>query len=1691
MPTKATEAALTVAVNVDTSEIENLKKEIKNSYNDINKFSNKASIGIKTAFQSTVRSIKSELSSLNLTSINKDIFNQLSVASDGSEIDNIFQEYTSSVNNFISYLKKNNLSEALFKNVDANNMQQYFTYVNKLAKSNSATEIQDISSKLTEFNNSLVLQFRNIKNEYEYLTHGLTLDDLDATLMDLEDLDTLSLTQRKNFIAYLQRFKELYNSTKLSKEDMDYYSDVLSGHEDFAGDNLTNIIGKSSQLKQFLYDLKSAQPYFNQIEELLSSTQNIKIDLDKESILKVTQKIKDIFGQKVQLSKLQFHSSKDFDESEVSSSADNLANMSLALHNGKYYRGGEYDLGYGTLSGTALYVQTRADKLLEGSLGSRSDYILIDASKLENSNLFRPKTEEDALTFAKNQADLQAYVIKNAYGNNPPRKGGDVEQAKELQGYESAIKGYEKSGSPDLDTLFKRLKKSYYGDFISKDEFNSFVSEMIDNLQAYITETDAKKKKELGNTDNVTALLNKKLGYNGVDVSGYTAVDNYHYGSGFFEVNTDAIIAKAKSAEELISKLMEVWNEIVSFGNIDLMNAFKEANPIFKDSIFKIPSSNESFNETLSQIIQPENSSSIEVNAKISDNAKQQLKDEIDRAADELSDENATVKVSVGTDENAGEELASDVNNATEQVAEKTDDVEVGAEVSDEAEAEVKKETEEVVDKAEQSTDKIEVGAEVSDEAEAEVKKEVDNLTDKVSDNAESTVASVNADEFKKQADAQLDGISLSKEVQLVPTVSDTFQIDAQAEIDKRNFDIETPVLLYPKSASDFEYEAAQNLPNITLPIKIEGNIGEIASLTGEESSFSGILSKVQDLISAIKQKNDLLYEEIDISGKAGISESADFETVKKSVDELRETLKQFNKLMGALASLSDFEEKIKSIKISKSLIDNLNNLAEAIQIFGTKLKNFEKKEINLSNVEVLSSQLKSLPTQKSFAQNLGTLGDAIKEFGESLGELNADNASSFLKQIDSLLSRSRELENLAKIFSNYKKIKNVSSAVNGTATLDDLYSQKSTKLKRIKSLEGQKSYSDFSKNKRLDTEIAYFEDEIYDLDKQINDTVGGSQKLAEYNNEKKKEISYLEEELGLKRELNDLSDKQKSSNNAQKDAANKTKQYYSQLAKYYNQIKTLTGKKKNSSGVNDTVTNQYNDAIENEIAKYKNEIQALETAFNNGSNFPYLGSSELIAQGEKEVSQIKEQIQLTENLHMQEQARVNTQAEINDYYSKIAQRLNEIKTATQKKKTTSGSNDTATEQFNSDLDQYIEAKRAELEALEKEVSNKMSSNANWQAQSDLVLKNQEIVASLKQQVTLTENLKTSEQTRADAKAQENVALQTASSYYKEIESYLKYYRVTTSKKDASLMSSDELNILKEYKAILSEFSNYKTGSIFESGTDWKSSTLTDADIVIFDKLISKLKELKIQYQSLSAYEKGTSDTKIEKFLNKIYTYMGKNTKAAKAFRTELETLIAQTKAAGKDVNLDEMMDQFLKIENAAASMGLTGNSFIEDFKKQANYTLSSFLSQYLSIQDVIRYAQSAISTIEDLDYALLDLSKTADMTEEQLNEFYYSANDSAKELGVTTEDIIDLASSWSRLGYNTNEEATKMAELTAKFAAISPGSTTDEAQTGMINVAKAWDMEASDLEDVIDKINVLGKKLPKRMVTCGAFKCA
>lgn len=193
-----------------------------------------------------------------------------------------------------------------------------------------------------------------------------------------------------------------------------------------------------------------------------------------------------------------------------------------------------------------------------------------------------------------------------------------------------------------------------------------------------------------------------------------------------------------------------------------------------------------------------------------------------------------------------------------------------------------------------------------------------------------------------------------------------------------------------------------------------------------------------------------------------------------------------------------------------------------------------------------------------------------------------------------------------------------------------------------------------------------------------------------------------------------------------------------------------------------------------------------------------------------------------------------------------------------------------------------------------------------------------------------------------------------------------------------------------------------------------------------------------------------------EKWGNKFYKWLNENTKAVKAYGAEIEQLkkdYANIDTIGKQEKFGVDFTALMKKAEKDGNVGLTT---MDTIIKRAKSMSASFVGMYLSLYDIARYAKNSIDTIRELDYALVDLKKTTTMTSSELNQFYYDANESAKKYGVTTKEIIEQASSWARLGYSSKEEATKMAELSSKFAAISPEMDTEQAQSGMVSIMKA-----------------------------------
>ena len=243
-----------------------------------------------------------------------------------------------------------------------------------------------------------------------------------------------------------------------------------------------------------------------------------------------------------------------------------------------------------------------------------------------------------------------------------------------------------------------------------------------------------------------------------------------------------------------------------------------------------------------------------------------------------------------------------------------------------------------------------------------------------------------------------------------------------------------------------------------------------------------------------------------------------------------------------------------------------------------------------------------------------------------------------------------------------------------------------------------------------------------------------------------------------------------------------------------------------------------------------------------------------------------------------------------------------------------------------------------------------------------------------------------------------------------------------------------------------------------------------------FENLADNMKRINAQ-KGLSEFKKAQAAS-IAKLNLQIEEFMRKNTRMGKDFEKKFNALKLEWDTSTSNQRIQELVAQFARLKAEVTAADKLGASFFATLRQRAMGVNAQLIAQYLSWQDLIRYARQGFEAIHELDDALVDLKKTTAMNEDELNQFYYSANSTAKEMGVTTKAIIEQASAWSRLGYNTAQTSEKMAALSSEFASISPGMSTEQAQTGLVSLMKAYDINVNQVErELMDNINVLGNK--------------
>ena len=309
----------------------------------------------------------------------------------------------------------------------------------------------------------------------------------------------------------------------------------------------------------------------------------------------------------------------------------------------------------------------------------------------------------------------------------------------------------------------------------------------------------------------------------------------------------------------------------------------------------------------------------------------------------------------------------------------------------------------------------------------------------------------------------------------------------------------------------------------------------------------------------------------------------------------------------------------------------------------------------------------------------------------------------------------------------------------------------------------------------------------------------------------------------------------------------------------------------------------------------------------------------------------------------------------------------------------------------------------------------------------------------------------------------------TLDSLQSEIDSFNKDYDNRNIKPTDENRSIEYQRALDKYLASIKELSTEKERLS-------KLDSISEEELSHYKELKGVVQENAKALKAMSSAQKGSDALSRGKEIDTITKYLNKFTGISKQAKQELKGLLDQLQSGDPSVNVKKIHERFLELTVAERNAGREARNLFDIFKDKKIYSFLGQAASMFSFYDLISLGRESFQTIREIDTALVDLKKTTAMNSSQLEEFYFDSNDVAKQMGVTTQAIIEQASAWSRLGYNTKEQSTQMAELSSQFAAISPDMDLDTATDGLVSSMKAFDIEVSNVErDIMDNINRIG----------------
>ena len=226
-----------------------------------------------------------------------------------------------------------------------------------------------------------------------------------------------------------------------------------------------------------------------------------------------------------------------------------------------------------------------------------------------------------------------------------------------------------------------------------------------------------------------------------------------------------------------------------------------------------------------------------------------------------------------------------------------------------------------------------------------------------------------------------------------------------------------------------------------------------------------------------------------------------------------------------------------------------------------------------------------------------------------------------------------------------------------------------------------------------------------------------------------------------------------------------------------------------------------------------------------------------------------------------------------------------------------------------------------------------------------------------------------------------------------------------------------------------------------------------------------------------SAAEIDRLNKKFDELIAKIQVYVKNNSKLTTdpEVKTQFQALLSDAQSATRSAaEYDRLNASLSQLKATVSNKGLTGRSLGDDIKYIAERIgIKAALSN--SIYKVIGYFRQMVTTVTELDTGMTALKRVTQETQRVYTDFLKSTTSNAQALGATMSEVVNATTSFSKLGFNL-QEAQTLANNAIIYKTVGDIDI-NTATNDMISTMKAFNMEASQSEHIVDAFDIINNK--------------